>query len=86
MAAGARLGAPSVAVRTPFLRGAFLDAQGQLRADPAQPTVAFVLPALRIRVQQLAGDSVGVKLLSASTTGWPTTTSTSSSGWSRPMP
>lgn len=66
------VGAPSVAIRTPFLRGAFLDVQGQLRADPAQPTVAFVLPALRIRVQQLAGDSVGVKLLSASTTGSPT--------------
>ena len=52
------LGAPSIAIRIPVLRGAFLDAQGQLRADPAQPTVAFVLPALRIRVQQLAGASV----------------------------
>lgn len=66
------VGAPSIALRTPFLRGAFVDAQGQLRADPAQPTVAFVLPALRIRVMQLAGDSTAVKLLSATTTGSPT--------------
>lgn len=66
------VGAPSLAVRTPFLRGAFVDAQGQLRADPARPTVAFVLPALRIRVMQLAGAPTGVKLLSATTTGSPT--------------
>ena len=66
------VGAPSVAIRTPMLRGAFVDGQGQLRADPAQPTVAFVLPAIRIRVQQLAGGSTGVKLLSATTAGSPT--------------
>jgi large repetitive protein len=66
------VGAPSVAIRVPLLRGAVLDAAGQLRADPSQPTVAFVLPALRLRVQQLSGDAVGVKLLSASTTGSPT--------------
>ena len=65
------VGAPSVAIRTPFLRGAFLDGQGQLRADPTQPTVAFVLPALRLRVQQLPGGSTDVKLLSATTTGNP---------------
>ena len=66
------LAAPSVAIRTSFLRGAFLDGQGQLRADPVNPTVAFVLPAIRIRLMQLAGGSVAVKLLSASTTGSPT--------------
>lgn len=65
------LAAPSAIVRLPFLRGALLDGQGQLRADPANPDVRFTLPALRIRVQQLAGGSVGVKLLSASTGGPP---------------
>ncbi|MBG6240057.1 hypothetical protein IWX78_003048 [Mycetocola sp. CAN_C7] len=66
------VGAPSIAIRTPFLRGAFVDSRGQLRADPAQPTVAFVLPATRIRVMQLAGASTAAKLLSATTTGSPT--------------
>src|ERR1700730_17259038 len=65
------LAAPSVLVRLPFLRGAFLDAQGQLRADANHPDVRFTLPALRVRVQQLAGGSVGTKLLSASTGGPP---------------
>lgn len=63
------LGAPSVLLRLPFLRGAAVDARGQLRADPARPTVGFVLPALRIRVRQLAGSAVGVDLLSAATSG-----------------
>lgn len=65
------LAAPSMIIRLPFLRGAKLDGQGQLRADPAHPDVAFTLPALRIRVQQLTGASVGVKLLSASAGGTP---------------
>ncbi len=65
------LGAPSVLLRLPYLRGAMLDGQGQLRADPGNPVVRFTLPALRIRVQQLAGASVGVKLLSATTVGPP---------------
>lgn len=65
------LAAPSVLVRLPFLRGAFLDAQGELRADANHPDVRFTLPALRVRVQQLAGGSVGTKLLSASTGGPP---------------
>jgi hypothetical protein len=64
------VGAPSVAFRVPDLRGAFLDGQGQLRNDPNNPTVAFVLPAIRIRLQQLASGAAGVKLMSA-TTGAP---------------
>ena len=67
----ATVSTPVANLRLPFLRGAFLDAQGQLRADPANPDVRFTLPALRVRVQQLAGGSVGVKLLSASTGGPP---------------
>jgi len=65
------LAAPSAIVRLPFLRGAFLDAQGQLRADTAHPDVRFTLPALRIRVQQLTGGSVGTTLMSATTSGPP---------------
>ncbi len=65
------LSAPSALLRLPFLRGAMLDPQGQLRADPANPVVRFTLPALRIRVQQLAGSSVNVTLLSATTGGPP---------------
>jgi hypothetical protein len=65
------LGAPTVVLRLPFLRGAFLDPQGQLRADPTQPVVKFSLPALRIRVKQPAGGAVGVELLSATTGGPP---------------
>ena len=60
---------PKVIVRLPFLRGADLDAQGQLRANGQ--TVRFTLPALRIRAKQLAGQSVGVELLSATITNPP---------------
>ena len=63
------LAAPSVRLRLPFLRGAMLDPFGHLRADPANPAVAFTLPALRLRVRQLAGQGVGVDLLSATTIG-----------------
>ena len=56
-------------MRLPFLRGAELDGQGQLRAN-GMP-VTFTLPALRIRAKQLAGQSVGVELLSAETGGTP---------------
>lgn len=63
------LAAPSVRLRLPFLRGAMLDSFGHLRSDPANPTVAFTLPALRVRVRQLAGQAVGVDLLSATTGG-----------------
>ncbi|SDP24114.1 hypothetical protein SAMN04489867_1831 [Pedococcus dokdonensis] len=60
---------PIVLVRLPFLRGAELDGQGQLRAN-GMP-VTFTLPSLRIRAKQLAGQSVGVELLSAETGGTP---------------
>ncbi len=66
-----RVGSPSFLVRLPFLRGAMLDPQGQLRADPSKPTVGFVLPALRLQLKQLAGGSVGFSVLSASTGGPP---------------
>ena len=60
---------PIVLVRLPFLRGAELDGQGQLRANGLP--VTFTLPSLRIRAKQLAGQSVGVELLSAETGGTP---------------
>ncbi|HRC13356.1 MAG TPA: hypothetical protein PLX68_10810, partial [Dermatophilaceae bacterium] len=63
------LHAPSLRIRMPFLRGAMLDTFGHLRFDPANPVVGFTLPALRVRVQQLSGGSVGVDLLSAATAG-----------------
>ncbi len=59
--------APGAIVRLPFLRGAVLDAQGQLRADPANPVVRFLLPALRVRVLRPADGAVDVRLLSAAT-------------------
>ena len=63
------LHAPSLRIRMPFLRGAMLDSFGHLRFDPANPIVGFTLPALRVRVQQLAGAAIGVDLLSATTAG-----------------
>ncbi len=64
------LSVPVCLVRLPFLRGAELDAQGQLRGN-GMP-VTFTLPALRIRAKQLAGQSIGLELLSAETGGTPT--------------
>jgi hypothetical protein len=58
---------PAAVLRIPQLRGAQLDAQGQLRPDPANPVVRFLLPALRVRVLKPAGGAVGVSLLSAAT-------------------
>lgn len=58
---------PSAIVRLPFLHGARLDAQGQLRRDPEQGLVRFVLPALRVRVLKPADGGIDVSLLSAST-------------------
>jgi large repetitive protein len=58
---------PGAVLRIPQLRGAQLDAQGQLRPDPANPVVRFLLPALRVRVLRPAGGAVGVSLLSAAT-------------------
>ncbi|GAA3907308.1 hypothetical protein [Microbacterium invictum] len=60
--------APLAAIKVPGLVGAKLDAQGQLIPDPAFPDVVFVVPQLRLRVMQLAGQSVAVTLLSATTT------------------
>ncbi|HOF63043.1 MAG TPA: hypothetical protein PLL54_01970, partial [Dermatophilaceae bacterium] len=59
------LTAPSLRIRMPFLRGAMLDSFGHLRADTSKPTVAFTLPAVKVRVRQLAGASVTVDLMSA---------------------
>ena len=64
-----RIESPSFLFRLPFLRGAYLDAQGQLRADASKPQVGFVVPSLRIQVKQLPGASVAVDLLSATTGG-----------------
>lgn len=58
---------PSAIVRLPFLYGAKLDAQGQLRRDPEQGLVRFVLPALRVRALKPADGGMDVTLLSAST-------------------
>ncbi len=65
------VGTPGAVLRLPFLRGAVLDAQGQLRADPAHPDVRFLIPAIRIKVQRLAGQALGVSLLSATAGGGP---------------
>jgi hypothetical protein len=62
---------PSAFVRVPFLRGAVLDAQGQLRADPANPDVRFTLPALRVRLLRPAGGGMDVELLSSTVGGGP---------------
>ncbi|MBK8733743.1 MAG: hypothetical protein IPL93_13055 [Actinomycetales bacterium] len=59
------LTAPSLRIRMPFLRGAMLDSFGHLRADTSKPTVAFTLPAVKVRVRQLAGAAVSVDLMSA---------------------
>lgn len=56
---------PSAAVHLPFLRGALLDDQGQLRDDPAHPEVRFGLPALRIRVLRPVDGPITVRLLPA---------------------
>ncbi|GAA1569172.1 hypothetical protein GCM10009789_23280 [Kribbella sancticallisti] len=62
---------PRAIARLPFLRGALLDAQGQLRADPANPDVRFHLPALRVRLLRPAGQGLEVKLLSSTVGGAP---------------
>ena len=66
-----RIGSPGFLFRVPFLRGALLDGQGQLRADPSKPQVGFVVPSVRFEVKQLTGQAVGVRILSATTTGTP---------------
>lgn len=62
---------PRAIARLPFLRGAKLDAQGQLRADPANPDVRFHLPALGVRLLRPAGQGLEVKLLSSTVGGRP---------------
>jgi hypothetical protein len=62
---------PQAIARLPFLRGARLDAQGQLRADPANPDVRFHLPALRVRLLRPVGQGLEVKLLSSTVSGHP---------------
>ena len=59
---------PKSIVRLPFLRGAQLDGQGQLREDPNHRDVKFHLPALRIMVESDPAAGVGVEILSATTT------------------
>lgn len=63
---------PKAIVRLPFLRGARLDAQGQLREDPNNKDVKFHLPALRIQLEREAAGAIDVELLSAATGGTPT--------------
>ncbi|MDM7830260.1 DUF6603 domain-containing protein [Cellulomonas edaphi] len=62
---------PSSSIRVPFLRGAVLDAQGQLRADPSHPAVRFRLPSVKVRVLRPAGGSVGVDLIPVPSGGTP---------------
>ncbi|MEN0129598.1 MAG: DUF6603 domain-containing protein [Brevundimonas sp.] len=62
---------PSSSIRMPFLRGAMLDAQGQLRADPSHPLVRFKLPSVKVRVLRPAGGSVGVDLIPVPSAGTP---------------
>ncbi|ROS26118.1 hypothetical protein EDF34_2447 [Cellulomonas sp. PhB150] len=62
---------PSSAIRMPYLRGAMLDAQGQLRADPAHPLVRFRLPSVKVRVLRPAGGSVSVDLIPVPSAGTP---------------
>ncbi|MBB5791234.1 DUF6603 domain-containing protein [Jiangella mangrovi] len=62
---------PSAFVRVPFLRGAKLDAQGQLRADPDNPDVRFTLPAIRVRLLRPSGGGMEVDLLSSTIGGGP---------------
>ena len=55
-------------LRPSFLRGAKLDQQGQLRADPNNPHVSIHLPALRVQVERTPQEGIGTTILSASTT------------------
>ena len=60
--------APKAIVRLPFLKGAVLDAQGQLRPDPSNPDVKFHLPAIRFQIERPVGGALSFEVLSASTT------------------
>lgn len=65
------VGTPSAILKLRFLRGAELDAQGQLKADLAKPNVRITLPALRVQFLRPAGQGIGVKLLAAAASGPP---------------
>ena len=56
-------------VRVPFLRGAVLDAQGQLRADPAHPDVKFHLPAIDVQWLRPKDGGIDVELKSSTLDG-----------------
>lgn len=62
---------PTAMLQLPFLRGAALDAQGQLKADLTKPTVRITLPALRVQFLRPVGQAISVRLLSANTAGTP---------------
>ena len=59
----------SAFVRVPFLRGAVLDAQGQLRADPAHPDVKFHLPAIDVQWLRPKDGGIDVELKSSTLDG-----------------
>lgn len=59
------LDTPNAIVRLPFLRGAKLDAQGQLRPDPNNVNVRFHLPAIKIQLLRPASGGFEPKLLSS---------------------
>ena len=60
---------PKAFVRLPFLRGAFLDAQGQLRADANNQDVKFHLPAIDVQWLRPSGGSVDFELKSSTLEG-----------------
>lgn len=62
---------PRAVIRLRFLRGAQLDAQGQLRPHPQHRDVKFHMPAIRIKVERQETSGMAVELLSATTTGTP---------------
>lgn len=60
---------PGLRMVVPGLRGAKLDATGQLVADPANPKVRFLLPRLVVRLSQLDDGPTDVALKSATIDG-----------------
>ena len=58
---------PSASLRLPFLRGAMLDAQGQLQPDPAHPAVKFILPLVKVRLTRPADGAISVDLVDPAT-------------------
>ncbi|AYG03369.1 hypothetical protein [Gryllotalpicola protaetiae] len=63
------LTSPIVAIHAPFLTPAMYDvANARLTQDTSTKNVSFIVPALKLRLKQLAGASVDFKVLSAATT------------------